>query len=114
MAFQLFQLEDEGALNRVIITIAAEIFLICATVLVLFAYVQPPIFISTAICLLVFFLGTILCWRSLATAQTIFMLSVLVTQFILTIYFDYLLIPFVLLDIVLVLSFARSWQPKDD
>jgi len=114
MAFQLFQFDDEGALNRVIITISAEIFLICATVLVLFAYLQPPIFISTAVCLLVFFLGTILCWRSYATAQTVFFISVLVTEFILANYFDYLLLPFALLDVVLLIAFAQSWQPKDD
>ncbi|MEM4633784.1 MAG: hypothetical protein QW275_01385 [Candidatus Anstonellaceae archaeon] len=114
MAFQLFQLEDEDSLNRMIITISSQLLLICAAILVFFAYFQLPIFIATAACLTILLMGSVFCWRSLANAQTIFMLSILVIQFVLISYFDYLLFPFMLLDILIVLAFARSWQPKDD
>ncbi|MCX8198320.1 MAG: hypothetical protein N3F07_03990 [Candidatus Micrarchaeota archaeon] len=114
MASQLFELEDEYSLNRMIITMSSQLLLVCATVLVFFAYLQPPIFLATAACLLVFFAGSVFCWKSLASAQTILLLSLLTTQFILMQYFDYLLVPFLLLDIFLVLAFARSWNPKED
>lgn len=114
MAFQLFQKVDEGALNRVLITVIAEVAMVCATVLSLFAYFQLPITLSTASALVVFFAGSLFCWKSFATAQTILVLSVLVIEFILINYYDWLLAPFLLFDLFLILVLTKIWQPKDD
>ena len=114
MAFQLFRTVDEGALNRILITVIAEVSLICTTVLTFFAYFQLPLTISTLLSLIVFFIGSLFCWKSFASSQTILLLSVLVMEFILINYFDYLLILFIPLDLFMIFIFIKVWQPKDD
>jgi len=114
MAFQLFPSEQEGPLNRVLVTVISVVSLVCATVLLLFGYLKLPISVSTASSLALFFAGSILCWRSFTLAQLVLLSSLLVTEFVLFGYFDWLLPVFLLVDVSVILLLLRVWQPKDD
>lgn len=114
MALQLFPSEKEGPLNRVLVTVIAELLLVCATVLLLFGYLKLPISVSTFAALVMFFAGAILCWRSFIMAQALLLASLLAVEFVLFGYFDWLLPAFLLVDLLALLLLLRAWQPKDE
>ncbi len=114
MALQVFPSEKEGPLNRVLVTVISEVALVCATVLLLFGYLRLPIPVSTGASLAVFFAGTLLCWRSFTAAQVLLPASLLVSEFVLFGYFDWLLPAFLVVDVLAFFLLLRVWQPKDD
>lgn len=103
---------SEESISGVLVTVAAEVLLICAVVLVLFVYLQLPTAVATGLSLALFFAGSLFCWKSLSSAQIILVLSLLASEFVVLSYFDYLLLPFIVLDAVAVAALARMWQPK--
>lgn len=114
MSFQLFDVSDDDSLNTVLVSVIAEIALVCATMLVLFAYLQLPISVATAISLFVFFVGSLLCWKGFVQAQGVFFLSVTMSELVLVNFFDWLLPGFLIFDFLAVLVFMRLWQPKSE
>jgi len=113
MAFESFKLPEDETANRVLVTVAAEVLLACAVALGLFVYSQLPIAYSTGIALVLLFVGSVFCWKSYSAAQIVLVLSLLVTEFVVLTYFGWLLLPFIVLDIVVVAALARSIQAKE-
>ncbi len=114
MAFQLFEESEESSLNVVMVSVIAEITLICATSLLFFAYLQLPTAIATAASLFIFFTGTLFCWRGFASAQGVFFLSIMVSELVLINFFDWLLAGFLVFDFIAIVVFMKLWQPKSD
>ena len=114
MAFQLFEVSEDDSLNTILVSVIAEISLICATMLVFFAYLQLPISVATAISLFIFFVGSLVCWRGFVQAQGIFFLSIAASELVLINFFDWLLPGFLVFDFIAIIVFMRLWQPKAD
>lgn len=114
MAFQLFEVSEESSLNVVLVSVIAEITLICATSLLFFAYLQLPIAIATAASLFILFTGTLFCWRGFVQAQATFFLSIMVSELMLINFFDWLLPGFLVFDLMAIIVFMKLWQPKSD
>lgn len=114
MAFQLFDVTEDDSLNTVLVSVIAEITMICATALVFFAYLKLPILLATSISLFIFFIATLLCWRSFVLAQAVFFVSLMVCELVLSIFFDWMIAGFLVFDFITIVVFMRMWQPKDE
>ena len=101
---------------RVLVMVAAEIFMVCATVLLLFVYFSLPVQTATAAAIPILFFGSLFCWRSLTAAQTIFLASMLVMQLVMLSrageLFGSLFLIFSALDIVALFVLFQVRQPK--
>jgi hypothetical protein len=100
---------DEEAGGRILFSVISEIMLICAVILLSFSYIQLPVAFQSALAMGVLFIGSLLCWRSFFAAQIILVLALLASQFVLLGYFDFLLIPFAVIDLLAIPAIARTW-----
>ena len=66
--------------NRLIITVSAEILLICACIVLFFAYLKLPISTASGLSLVLLLGGSFLCWRSFFSAQLILLFSLLAIE----------------------------------
>ncbi|VVB99906.1 Uncharacterised protein [uncultured archaeon] len=113
MGIDSLHIGDDEAASRMLLTVAAEVLYICAVVLILFVYLPLPIDISTGAAIAALFIGSLFCWKSYSAAQIMLVLSLLASEVVLYGYFDWILIPAILLDIAVIISVARAWQMKD-
>ena len=114
MAFEAFESDDSAAIDHVLVTVASQVFLVCATILSFFVYLQLPLSTAAAASLAVLFLGSLLCWKDYGTAQNLLVVSLLVSEFVILSYIPWLLIPFFLLDVLVILFLFKVWSPKDE
>ena len=98
------------AVDSVLVSMIAEALLVCATVLVFFVQMNLPAFFATGGALGVLAIGSVLCWKNQATASAILALSLLCVQAVLAMHFPLLLLPFALVDIILVMVVAGFWH----
>ncbi|GEM_PF-3475818 len=104
---------DDTTVSKMLITVAAEILLICAVLLLLFVYLELPLTLATGTALFALLIGSLFCWSNLASAQIILLLSLFSVEFVLLGYFDILLVPFIILDIIVIAAIAKTWNPKE-
>lgn len=100
-------------LNYMSVIIAAEISLVCATVLVFLVYFSLPIQVSTMVALMVIVSGSVICWKSIVAAEAVFMLSVLVAELIILSYFGILFWGFVIVDLFLMAWLSSLWNVNE-
>ena len=98
------------AADSVLVAMVAEVLLICATSLVFFVQLDLPITFSTGGALGVLFIGSLLCWKSQAAAGAVLALSLLFIQAILIQRFGILLLPFAVVDIILLAIVSGFWH----
>jgi hypothetical protein len=109
MELQIFHTKPNETLNRMLVSVSAEIMLICATVLLLFAYFRIDLFLATIASIFVFFFGSIFCWKSFTYSQTVLLFSMAATEFVLLDFLPYFLIPFILLDLLAIFILSKMW-----
>lgn len=109
MELSIFHTKPNETLNRMLVSVSAEIMLVCATTLLFFAYFRFELFLATVAAIFVFFFGSIFCWRSFTYSQTILLISMAATEFVLLDFLPFLLIPFILLDLLVVFLLSRMW-----
>ena len=88
----------------------AEVLLVCATVLGFFVQFNLPVSLATGGALAVLFIGSIFCWKSPLAASAILAISLLSVQVMLILRFPVLLLPFALVDIILVMVVAGGYH----
>jgi hypothetical protein len=93
--------------------VASEIMLVCATVLVLFVYLNLPIPVATGLSLAVILAGSALCWKSLSSAEAVFIASVVAVEVVLMGYFPGLIVVFVLADILIIIWMSTLWNVRE-
>lgn len=106
-AYRMRKLE---AIDSVLVAMIAEVLLVCATALLFFVQLNLPISISTGGALLVLFIGSLLCWKNQVAAFGILAISLLAAQAMLTLRFSLLLLPFAVVDIILVMVVSGAWH----
>jgi len=105
-----YNANQNDAAVRVLVAMIAEVLLVCATVLFFFVQFNLPVSLATGGALAVLFTGTIFCWRSSFAASAILAISLLCVQIILALHFSILVIPFALVDIVLVMVVSGGYR----
>ncbi|MCX8175448.1 MAG: hypothetical protein N3E51_04555 [Candidatus Micrarchaeota archaeon] len=107
---------SEESVNRILITVSAVILLACAVVLLLFVFFSRHFSLvsATAISIVAISAGAIFCWKSLAIAQTILLLSLLISQFVLLRFAGWLLVPFIVIDILTIVAMTQVISHKED
>ena len=105
---------ENTTVSKMLTTVAAEVLMVCAVLLLLFVYLDLPITLATGAALFALLLGSLFCWSNLASAQIILLLSLFSVEFVLLSYFGMLLIPFVILDILVIAIIAKTWNPKEE
>ena len=98
----IYRAVEKYATDRVLVTMIAEVLLVCATALGFFVQFNLPISLATGGALAVLFIGSIFCWKSSFAASAILTISLLCVQIILVLHFPVLLLPFALVDLILV------------
>jgi hypothetical protein len=96
--------------DHVLVAMIAEILLVCATALGFFVQFDLPISVATGSAIFVLFIGSLLCWKSQPAAYAILALSLLCVQAMLVLRFSLLLLPFALVDIILVMVVSGAWH----
>jgi len=104
-----FSEEAEELSARMGVAFTAIIALCCASVLLFFVYLKMPIGISTAALLFSIFLGTLVCLKSGWASQVMLVVSLIVGEFVILSYHFWLLLPFIALDVVVIISLSRFW-----
>lgn len=110
MEFEFFQTKDQTAMRRVLVSMAAEILIICAVISVMFVYLRVNAEVGTPVAIVLFFIGSLFCWRSFSNAQIILLLSLAAMELVTLDYFSYLgwlIIFFFVLDAVVIYLFTK-------
>ncbi len=110
MEFDIFQGKEEAAMRRVLVSMVAEILLICAVVMGLFIYLRVPAETGTPVVIVLFFIGSIFCWKSFSNSQIILLLSLAVMELVTLDYFSYLgwlIMAFFFLDALVIYLFTK-------
>jgi hypothetical protein len=115
MRFALFgskmpEKKEDYALQYMYITVASQILLACAIVLLFFVYLPADLAVATGGVLFALLFGSLLCWKSIVAAEAILMLSLLFIEFVVHGYFPGTLLPFVFLDVLVLAWLAGSWN----
>ena len=101
------------AVDSVLVAMIAEVLLICATALGFFVQFNLPVSVATGCALGVLFIGSVLCWKSTVAASAILAISLLSVQIMLILRFPILMLPFALVDIVILMVVAGGWHAED-
>jgi len=96
--------------DRVLVAMIAEVLLICATALGFFVQFELPVSVATGGAIFVLFVGSLLCWKSQVAAYGILAISLLCVQAMLVMRFSLLMLPFALVDIILVMMVSGAWH----
>lgn len=113
MALNVFGVDEDEARTHVLVTIASEVFLVCAVVLVFFVHFQLPMTIASAASLAGLFIGSLLAWQKYRNALAILLLSLVAVQVVLLKFSEILIFPFVLADIIILVIALGSWKPAE-
>lgn len=113
MAANIFGMDEDEARSYVLVTVAAEVFLICAVVLVFFVHLQLPVSIASAGALASLFIGSLLSWQKYRNAKFILFLSLVAMQVVLLKFSEILVFPFVFLDIIVLVFALGSWNSPE-
>ena len=100
-------------INYLSVMIASEITLVCAALLFFFVYLNIPLSQATIGALVTILVGSVFCWRSIVTAEAIFMFAVLGNQIIILGYFSNLVWPFVVLDLFIMAWLSTMWSVNE-
>ena len=98
------------AADSVLVAMIAEVLLICATALGFFVQFNLPVSVATGCALVVLFIGSMLCWKSSLAASAILAISLISVQVMLILRFPILMLPFALVDIVILMVVAGGWH----
>ena len=98
------------AAESILVAMVAEVLLVCATALGFFVQLDLPVSLATGGALAVLFVGSVLCWKSQMAAGAILAISLLFVQVMLITRFPVLLVPFALVDIILVVVVAGGYH----
>lgn len=98
------------AVDSVLVAMVAEVLLICASVLGFFVQFDLPVYFATGGALAALFIGSVLCWKSPLAASAILALSLFAVEAMLATRFPLLLLPFAVVDIILVMVVAGVWH----
>lgn len=103
--------EPNANINRILLAIAAQTFLICASLLLFFVYIKMPIVSASAASLVVLVTGSILCWKSLLASKLILLLSLLGIEAVALSFEPELFLPSIGLNIIaaVLLFVPRHW-----
>ena len=101
---------ENDAAVRILVAMIAEVLLVCAAVLGFFVQFNLPISLATGGALAVLFIGSIFCWKSSFVAGIILAISLLCVQIMLTLHFPMLLLPFALVDVILVIVVSGGYR----
>ena len=108
-----YHMGKNEAADSVLVAMIAEILLICATALGFFVQFNLPVSVATGCALGVLFIGSVLCWKSTVAASAILAISLLSVQIMLILRFPILMLPFALVDIVILMIVAGGWHAGD-
>lgn len=106
--------KNDSSTERAVVTVVSEIIMTCAVVLLFFAYLKLEIPTATVAALFCLFAGSVFCWRGFAYAQIMLVLSLAVSEFVLLSFFDWLIAPFFILDVLAVISLSRIRSAHDE
>ena len=98
---------------HILIPAIAEILLACASALVFLAYLRLPIEYATAGMLFVLLFGSFLCWKNQRAAEAVLYVSLFLTEYVLALRFGVLIIPFILLDVLVVWLVTRAKHSQE-
>ena len=101
---------ERDAVDGVLVAMIAEVLLVCATALGFFVQFNLPVAVATGAAIAVLFIGSILCWKSPLAASAILAVSLLCVQIMLILRFPILLLPFALVDIILVMTVVGGYH----
>ena len=105
-----YHMGKNEAVDSVLVAMIAEVLLICATALGFFVQFNLPVSVATGCALAVLFIGSILCWKNPLAASAILAISLLSVQVMLITRFPILMLPFALVDIILVMVVSGGWH----
>ncbi len=114
MAANIFGMDEDEARSHVLVTVAAEVFLVCAVVLVFFVHLRLSMDIASAGSLASLFIGSLLSWQKYRNAKIILFLSLVAVQVVLLKFSEILFFPFVFVDILILASALGSWKPAEE
>ena len=101
---------ESDATDRVLVAMIAEVLLVCATALGFFVQFNLPISLATGGAVAVLFIGSVLCWKSSFAASAILAISLLCVQIMLITHFSLLLLPFALVDMILLMVVSGGYH----
>jgi len=100
--------------NRLLITISAQILFIAASIVFFFAYLKLPISISSGLSLVLLLGGSFFCWRSFFAAQLILLFSLLSIEIAIIDFEPNFLFPAIIISIaVLLLLIFFGSKPRE-
>ena len=108
------QKKNQGSLECIIVPMVAEILLISASVLWLLVYLKLPIEHATAGMLFVLLFGSFICWKNLYAAEAILYGSLFLGEYVIVAYFNSLIIPCIIFDVLVVLAMTRLRQSSEE
>ena len=100
--------------DHITIIALAEIMMICAALLLFFVLLDLPFTIATGGALFVIFTGSVIFWKNTVVAEIAFFFSLFISQFVLFGYFQWLIIPFILVDIATIFVFTKIFYSHDE
>lgn len=114
MAVNIFGVDEDEARSHMLVTVAAEVFLVCAVVLVFFVHLRLSMDIASAGALASIFIGSLLSWQKYQNAKIILLLSLVAMQAVLLKFSEALIFPFVFMDILILVMALGSWKPAEE
>jgi hypothetical protein len=114
MALDFFSSEENEGRTHMLVSVASEIFMVCAVVLLFFVHLELSQLISAAGALAAMFLGSLFIWKSYNGAKLVLLFSLVVIQLVLLKYAAILMLPFTLIDVLIIVLIISSWKSNSD
>ena len=103
--------EHHETVDRLLITVVAQVMLICAALVLFFVYLQLPIFVASGLSLALLVFGSLFCWKSFLAARLVLVLSLIAIELALVEYEPSALVPSIALDLAVVFICYLARKP---
>ncbi|HIH19203.1 TPA: hypothetical protein HA225_04450 [Candidatus Micrarchaeota archaeon] len=106
--------EHEAGRTHVLVSVASEIFMVCATVLLFFVHLELPVTIAAFASIAALFLFSLLIWQSYNGAKIVLLFSLVAMQLVFVRYSPMMMVLFVLMDLLIIAVMLLSWKNSKD
>ena len=98
--------------DRLLITVVAQVLLICAALVLFFVYLDLPIFMASGMSLTLLVFGSLFCWKNFLAARLVLMFSLIAIELALVEYEPFALVPSIALDLAVAFIILIYGQHK--
>ena len=95
-------------LEYILISAISEVLFTSAMILLFFVFLPLPMIYASAGAITTLIFGSFTCWKSTRAAEAILYVSLFFSEYVIASHFNILIIPFIILDIIVVLLLTKA------